>query len=463
MIKTMRVLLQDSTLQDGMEVTVRGWIRTNRAQKEFGFIQLNDGSTVASLQVVYDTSLKDFADISKYRCGCAIIATGKLVLTPNAKQPFEMKAEEVLLVGDCPTDYPIQPKRHSPEFLREQAYLRMRTNTYNAVFRIRSILAYAIHRFFQENNFVYAHTPLITASDAEGAGDMFQVTTLDLNNVPRTEEGDVDYSKDFFGKKANLTVSGQLEAETFALAFGNVYTFGPTFRAEVSNTKRHASEFWMIEPEMAFADLKDDMNVIERMLKYVVKYTLDNAKEEMNFFEQFVCPGKIKQLQALLDSHIAECEYKHVVELVQEAAKKGHPFEHVMEYGDDLGTEHEKFLTDEVYNSPVFVTNWPKEIKAFYMRLNDDGKTVAAVDLLVPGSGELVGGSQREERYDLLKKVIEERGVKNNDWYLNLRKYGSCKHAGFGLGFERLIMYVTGMDNIRDVLAYPRTPNNCEY
>ena len=441
-------------------VLIQGWIRTNRNQKEFGFINLNDGSTVNNIQIVYDKSLENFDSVSKYRVGCALNVYGKVVLTPDSKQAFELHATKIVLEGDCPENYPIQPKRHTREFLREQAHLRARTNIFNAVFRVRSLLAFAIHEFFQEQGFVYVNTPIITASDCEGAGEMFRVTTLNLDKLPK--DNPVDYSKDFFGKSTNLTVSGQLEGETFAQAFKNIYTFGPTFRAENSNTQRHASEFWMIEPEIAFADLYDDMNLIEGMLKYVIKYILENGKDEMNFFENFVCKGKIKQLQDLLDSKIHICEYKDAVKLCKESGKK---FDNRLEYGDDLSTEHEKYLTDEYFKGPVFVTNWPKDIKAFYMRLNDDNETVAAVDLLVPGSGELVGGSQREERLDVLLKRMEEKNImpKDMDWYLDLRRYGGTKHSGFGLGFERLIMYVTGVENIRDVIPYPRTPKNCEF
>ena len=444
------------------EVLVQGWIKTNRSQKEFGFISFNDGTNLNGVQIVYDKKLDNFNDISKFRVGCALSVYGNVVLTPDAKQPYEIHATKIILEGDCPEDYPIQPKRHTREFLREQAYLRPRTNLFNATFRVRSLLAYAIHNFFREKEFVYVHTPLITASDAEGAGKMFQVTTLDFDKLPYTEDKKVDFSKDFFGRHANLTVSGQLEAETFALAFKNVYTFGPTFRAENSNTLRHASEFWMIEPEMAFCDLDGDMDVIEEMIKYVVKYILDNAKDEMAFFDQFVAPGKIKQLNELLASHIVRLPYTEAIKIFEES---GHKFEVNISYGDDLTSEHEKFLTDIYFKAPVFVTNWPEEIKAFYMRQNDDGKTVAAVDLLVPGSGELVGGSQREERLDVLLARMKKMGVPEDSmwWYTNLRRYGGCYHSGFGLGFERLIMYVTGVENIRDVLPYPRTPNNCEF
>ena len=441
-------------------VLIQGWIRTNRDQKEFGFINLNDGSTVNNVQIVYDKTLDNFDLVSKYRVGCALNVYGKVVLTPNSKQAFELHATNISLEGDCPENYPIQPKRHTREFLREQAHLRARTNLFNAVFRTRSLLAFAIHEFFQKQGFVYVNTPIITASDCEGAGEMFRVTTLDLEKLPKDKP--IDYSKDFFGKSANLTVSGQLEGETFAQAFKKIYTFGPTFRAENSNTQRHASEFWMIEPEIAFADLYDDMNLIENMLKYVIKYILENGKDEMNFFENFVCKGKIQQLQELLNSKIHICEYKDAVRICKESGKK---FDNRLEYGDDLSTEHEKYLTDDYFKGPVFVTNWPKDIKAFYMRLNDDNETVAAVDLLVPGSGELVGGSQREERLDVLLQRMKDMNVpaKEMEWYLDLRRFGGTKHSGFGLGFERLIMYVTGVENIRDVIPYPRTPKNCEF
>ena len=441
-------------------VLIQGWIRTNRDQKEFGFINLNDGSTVNNVQIVYDKTLDNFDLVSKYRVGCALNVYGKVVLTPNSKQAFELHATKISLEGDCPENYPIQPKRHTREFLREQAHLRARTNLFNAVFRTRSLLAFAIHEFFQKQGFVYVNTPIITASDCEGAGEMFRVTTLDLEKLPKDKP--IDYSKDFFGKSANLTVSGQLEGETFAQAFKKIYTFGPTFRAENSNTQRHASEFWMIEPEIAFDDLYDDMNLIENMLKYVIKYIVENGKDEMNFFENFVCKGKIQQLQELLNSKIHICEYKDAVRICKESGKK---FDNRLEYGDDLSTEHEKYLTDDYFKGPVFVTNWPKDIKAFYMRLNDDNETVAAVDLLVPGSGELVGGSQREERLDVLLQRMKDMNVpaKEMEWYLDLRRFGGTKHSGFGLGFERLIMYVTGVENIRDVIPYPRTPKNCEF
>jgi asparaginyl-tRNA synthetase len=444
------------------QVTIQGWIKTNRNQKEFGFINLNDGSTLSNIQIVYDKSLLNFEEVSKLGVGCSLTVSGRLVLTPKARQLYEIKATEVLLEGDSPETFPIQPKKHSREFLREVAHLRPRTNLFNATFRVRSLLAYAIHDFFIKRDFIYVHTPIITASDAEGAGEMFRVTTLDLEKLPKDKEGKIDYSKDFFGKSTNLTVSGQLEAEIYAMAFKNVYTFGPTFRAENSNTPRHASEFWMIEPEMAFADLEDDMNLVEDMIKYVISYILENAKEELEFFDKFVYPGKIKQLEELVNSKILVCEYRNAIEILQDSNYK---FENRIKFGDDLATEHEKYLTDIHFKSPVFVVNWPKDIKAFYMRLNDDGETVAAVDLLVPGSGELVGGSQREERLDKLIKRMEEMKVPTEEmqWYLDLRRYGGTKHAGFGLGFERLIMYVTGLENIRDVIPFPRTPKNCEY
>lgn len=456
-----RALQQNQATLQNKIVTIQGWIKTNRDQKEFGFINLNDGSTLSNIQIVYDKTLANFDAVSKFRVGCALTVTGQVVLTPEAKQPFEIKATEIILEGDSPENFPIQPKRHTREFLREQAHLRPRTNLFNAVFRTRSMLAYAIHDFFRKQEFIYVHTPIITASDAEGAGDMFQVTTLDLENLPMVNKA-IDYSKDFFGKHANLTVSGQLEAETFAMAFKKVYTFGPTFRAENSNTTRHASEFWMIEPEIAFADLSDDMDLIESMLKHVVGYYLEHAKEEQEFFEQFVAPGKTKQLTDLINSTIVRCDYKDAVEILN---KSGRKFENRIQYGDDLATEHEKYLTDEHFKAPVFVTNWPKDIKAFYMRINDDQETVAAVDLLVPGSGELVGGSQREERLDVLLERMKQMNIpqESMEWYLDLRRFGGAKHAGFGLGFERLIMYVTGVENIRDVIPFPRTPNNCEF
>lgn len=443
---------------DGEVVKLSGWVRSNRAQKSFGFIMLNDGSFFESVQVVYEEQLENFKEVQKFRVGVAMTVIGKVIMTPNAKQPFEIKAEQIIMEADCPEDYPIQPKRHTREFLREVAHLRPRTNLFSAVFRVRSIAAHAIHTFFQDRGFVYVHSPIITASDAEGAGEMFRVTTLDIDN----NKGPFDASEDFFGKPANLTVSGQLNAEAYALAFRNVYTFGPTFRAEKSNTYKHAAEFWMIEPEMAFADLNDDMDVAEEMVKYVVRYVLDNAPEEMQFFNSFVKPGIIEQLEKLTTSKFHRCDYADAIEILKKAPKQ---FENKVEWGMDLASEHERYLTDEYFKEPVFIMNYPKEIKAFYMRLNDDQKTVAAVDMLVPGIGELIGGSQREERVEVLKQKMADFGIKEEDmaWYIDLRVYGGVKHAGFGIGFERLIMYLTGIENIRDVIPFPRTPNNCEF
>ncbi len=444
------------------EVTLEGWIKNHRKQKEFGFISFSDGTYFTPIQIVYDNSLDDFEDIQKFHIGSSIQVTGKVVKSPKENQPFEIQASSICLLGDCPEDYPIQPKKHSREFLREQAYLRPRTNLFQAVFQIRSKAAFAIHEYFQKKDFVYFHAPLITASDCEGAGEMFHVTTLDLENIPKNKDGSVDYSKDFFGKMTSLTVSGQLQAETFALAYKNVYTFGPTFRAENSNTKTHASEFWMIEPEMAFCDLDKDMDIMEDMLKYVVKYVLDNCKAELEFLDNFVEKGLIEKLENLVKKKAIRITH---YEAIKELKESGKNFEFSPEYDEDLAREHEKYLTEEKYNAPVFVYNWPKDIKAFYMRLNDDNKTVGAVDLLVPGSGELMGGSQREERYDILLKRMQEMntGVEELDWYLKLRLYGGCVHSGFGMGFERLIMYLTGVENIRDVIPYPRTPGNCDF
>ena len=462
MIEVIKRLYKEKEQFSDKDVDIVGWVRSNRAQKEFGFIMLNDGSFFESVQVVYESNLSNFKDIQKIRNGASVHIKGKVVLTPNAKQPFEIKANAVELLGDSLEDYPIQPKKHTREFLRDVAHLRSRTNLFSAVFRVRSVTAYAIHKFFQERGFVYVHTPLITASDCEGAGQMFQVTTLDLNNIPKNEDGSIDYSKDFFGKQANLTVSGQLEAETYAMAFRNVYTFGPTFRAENSNTQRHASEFWMIEPEMAFADLNDDMDVMEDMVKYIIKYVLENLPEEMNFFDNFVEKGLIERLKHVLNSSFAKVTHEEAITILRNSGIK---FENEAKYGEDLATEHEKYLTEVHFKSPVFVTNWPKEIKAFYMRANDDNKTVAAVDLLVPGSGELCGGSQREERMDILLDKMKMFGIDpaSMDWYLDTRRYGGCIHSGFGMGFERMIMYLTGVENIRDVIPYPRTPKNCEF
>lgn len=445
----------------GKEITVGGWVRSNRDSKNFGFLVINDGTFFEPLQVVYGDKLTNFEDLRKMNVGTAVIVKGLVVATPEAKQPFELQAEEVLVEGPSTTDYPLQKKRHSFEYLRTISHLRPRTNTFQAVFRVRSLIAYAIHTFFMERGFVYVHTPLITGSDCEGAGEMFQVTTMDLNNIPRTEGGEIDFSQDFFGKATNLTVSGQLNVETYAFAFKNVYTFGPTFRAENSNTTRHAAEFWMIEPEMAFADLKDDMMLAEGMLKFVIRYVLDHAPEEMAFFNQFVDKGLIERLQ-----HVANSEFGHITytDAIEELKKHNDEFEYQVSWGCDLQTEHERYLTEKLFGRPVFVTDYPKEIKAFYMKLNEDGKTVAAMDCLVPGIGEIIGGSQREDKLDVLEKRMDECGLKPEDYvfYLDLRRYGSAKHAGFGLGFERCVMYLTGMGNIRDVIPFPRTVNNCE-
>lgn len=458
-----RQLIRDLKAYSDEQVEVSGWVRSNRNQKAFGFIMLNDGTHFNSVQVVYDKEqVTNFDEVAKLRVGSAVKIVGTVIETPKAKQPFEIKAREVTLEGDSPEDYPIQPKRHTREFLREVAHLRPRTNLFAAVFRVRSLLSYAIHKFFQERGFVNVHSPIITASDAEGAGEMFRVTTLDPKKPPLNEEGQVDFTEDFFGKKANLTVSGQLEGEVFALAFKDVYTFGPTFRAENSNTARHASEFWMIEPEIAFADLQDDMKLAEDMLKYIVNYVLENAPEEIEFFNSFVDKGLKTKLENLVSSEFAQITYTKAIELLKEAKEK---FEYPVEWGKDLQTEHERYITEKVFNKPVFVTDYPKDIKAFYMRLNDDGKTVAAMDLLVPGVGEIIGGSQREERLELLEKRMEEMNIHKEElwWYLDLRKYGGVKHAGFGLGFERAIMYVTGVSNIRDVIPFPRTVKSCEF
>ena len=456
-------LYRESLLHADSEITVRGWVRTNRGSNKFGFIELNDGTFFKSVQVVYEAEFLDnFEEIAKAPIAAALKVTGTFVLTPDAKQPFEIKAREIVIEAGSDADYPLQKKRHSMEFLREIAHLRPRSNTFSAVFRVRSMVAYAIHKFFQDKNFVYVHTPIITASDCEGAGEMFKVTTLDLNDLPKDAEGKVDYSEDFFGKEAGLTVSGQLEAETFALAFRNVYTFGPTFRAENSNTARHASEFWMIEPEMAFADLNDNMDTAEAMIKYIINYVMENAPEEMEFFSKFIDKGLIERLNNIVNSDFARITYTEAVELLK---KSGEKFQYPVEWGIDLQTEHERYITEKIYKKPVFVTDYPKEIKAFYMRLNDDDKTVAACDLLVPGVGEIIGGSQREERSDVLKARIEETGMTEEDywWYMDLRKYGGVKHSGYGLGFERIIMYITGMSNIRDVLPFPRTPKTAEF
>lgn len=448
---------------DNQDININGWVRGNRSSNQFGFLSINDGTFFKPVQVVYEAdNLDNFEQVSKFRLSAGVSIEGKLILTPDAKQPFEIKAEKIDLLADSASDYPLQNKKHSMEFLREIGHLRPRSNTFSAVFRVRSIVAYAIHKFFQERGFVYIHAPIITGSDAEGAGEMFQVTTMDMNNIPKDEEGNIDYSKDFFGKETNLTVSGQLEGEAMALAFKNIYTFGPTFRAENSNTARHASEFWMIEPEIAFADLNDNMALAEAMVKYIISYTLEHAKEEMEFFNKFIDKGLIERLNHIIESDFEIVTYTKAIEILEKSEKK---FEYPVSWGTDLQTEHERYLTEEVYKKPIFVTDYPKDIKAFYMRVNDDNKTVAACDMLVPGVGEIIGGSQREERYDILLKRMEEMGIKGDsyDWYMDLRKYGGVKHAGYGLGFERIIMYITGMSNIRDVLPFPRTPKNAEF
>ena len=458
---TVRELFKNTKDYVGKTIEVGGWVRSVRASKAFGFIVLSDGTYFSPLQIVYHDSLENFAEISKINVGAALIVRGTLVETPEAKQPFELQAEEVTVDGASTPDYPLQKKRHTLEYLRTMTHLRPRTNTFQAVFRVRSLAAYAIHRFFQERGFVYVHTPLITGSDCEGAGEMFQVTTLDLNNVPRKEDGSVDYSKDFFGKPTNLTVSGQLNGETYAMAFRNIYTFGPTFRAENSNTTRHAAEFWMIEPEIAFADLSDDMRLAEDMIKYIISYVLENAPEEMAFFNQFVDKGLLDRLHHVLTSDFGHVTYTEAIQLLE---PHNDSFDYPVHWGSDLQTEHERFLTETIFKRPVFVTDYPKEIKAFYMKLNPDGKTVAAMDCLVPGIGEIIGGSQREDNYDTLLARMKELGLKEEDYgfYLDLRKYGTARHAGFGLGFERCVMYLTGMANIRDVIPFPRTVNNCD-
>ena len=458
---TIREIYKNSEQFLNKEVKLGGWIRSIRGSKHFGFLVLHDGTFFKPIQVVYEEKLANFQEISKMNVGAAVIVEGILVPTPQAKQPFEIQATSVTLEGASAPDYPLQKKRHSLEYLRTISHLRPRTNTFQAVFRIRSMAAYAIHQFFQERGFVYVHTPLITASDCEGAGEMFQVTTLDLNNLPMTEDGKVDFSKDFFNKPTNLTVSGQLNGETYAMAFKNIYTFGPTFRAENSNTTRHAAEFWMIEPEIAFADLEDDMMLAESMLKYVINYVLENAPEEMAFFNNFVDKGLLDRLRNVVENDFARVTYTEAIDIL---SKHNDKFDYKVSWGCDLQTEHERYLTEQIYKRPVFVTDYPKEIKAFYMKLNDDGKTVAAVDCLVPGIGEIIGGSQREDDYDKLLARINELGLSEDDYkfYLDLRKYGSARHAGFGLGFERCVMYLTGMGNIRDVIPFPRTVNNCE-
>ena len=455
-------LFRNKEKYDGKEITVSGWIRTLRDSKTFGFIELNDGSFFKNLQIVFNDTLDNFKEVSKLTISSSIIVTGKLIITENAKQPFEVQANKIEIFNVSDQDYPLQKKRHSVEYLRTVAHLRPRTNTFNAVFRVRSLLSYAIHKFFQERNFVYVHSPILTSSDAEGAGEMFRVTTLDLENVPKTDAGEVDNSKDFFGRPAHLTVSGQLDVETYAFAFRNVYTFGPTFRAENSNTVKHASELWMIEPEICFADLKDDMNLAEDMVKYIISYVLENAPEEMEFFDKFISNGLLERLNHVVNSDFGRITY---TDAIKELEKVNDKFEFPVEWGSDIQTEHERYLSEVVFGKPVFVTDYPKEIKAFYMKQNDDGKTVAATDLLVPGIGELIGGSQREDDIEKLKTRMKELGLKEEDywWYLDLRRYGSAPHAGFGLGFERMMMYLTGMANIRDFIPFPRTPKNCEF
>ena len=458
---TVRELFKNTEKYADQTIEIGGWVRNRRPSKQFGFIMLSDGTYFTPLQVVYNDSIENFQEISKINIGAALIIKGKVVLTPDSKQPFEIQAETVTVEGPSTGDYPLQPKRHSMEFLRTITHLRPRTNTFQAVFRVRSLAAMAIHQFFQDRDFVYVHTPLITGSDCEGAGEMFQVTTLDLKNIPLTEDGKVDFAQDFFNKPTNLTVSGQLNGETFAMAFRNIYTFGPTFRAENSNTTRHAAEFWMIEPEMAFADLDDLLRLEEDMLKYIISYVLERAPEEMAFFNQFVDKGLLDRLNNILNNDFGRITYTDAVALLE---KHNDKFDYPVSWGCDLQTEHERFLTEEIFKKPVFVTDYPKEIKAFYMKLNPDGKTVAAVDCLVPGVGEITGGSQREDNYELLKARIEELGMNPEDYgfYMDLRKYGSCRHAGFGLGFERCVMYLTGIGNIRDAIPFPRTVNNCE-
>lgn len=458
---TIRSLYRDKEKYIGQNISVGGWVRSIRDSKTFGFIVLHDGTFFETLQIVYSDKLDNFAEITKLNVGSAIIIHGELVATPNAKQPFEIQATSIEIEGASTPEYPLQKKRHSLEYLRTISHLRPRTNTFQAVFRVRSLIAYAIHQYFQDRDFVYVHTPIITGSDAEGAGEMFRVTTLDMDNLPKTKEGEIDYSEDFFGKGTNLTVSGQLNGETYAMAFRNIYTFGPTFRAENSNTTRHAAEFWMIEPEIAFADLQDDMILAEGMLKYVINYVLENAKEEMEFFNQFVDKGLIDRLQLVANSDFGRVTYTEAIEILE---KNNDNFDYKVSWGCDLQTEHERYLTEEIFKKPVFVTDYPKDIKAFYMKLNDDNKTVAAMDLLVPGIGEIIGGSQREDNYEKLVKRMEEMklDVEDYDFYLDLRKYGTARHAGFGLGFERCVMYLTGMGNIRDVVPFPRTVNNCE-
>ncbi len=460
-LTNIRELFRNQQQYTDKEVTIGGWVRSNRKSKAFGFLMVNDGTFFEPVQIVYGDGLENFEDIGKVNVGAALVITGTFVATPDAKQPFEIQAKNVEIEGTSSPDYPLQKKRHTFEYLRTITHLRPRTNTFEAVFRVRSLTAYAIHQFFQERDFVYVHTPIITGSDCEGAGEMFQVTTMDLNSVPRKEDGSIDYAQDFFGKAANLTVSGQLNGETYAMAFKNIYTFGPTFRAENSNTTRHAAEFWMIEPEIAFADLTDNMMLAEAMLKYIIRYVLEHAPEEMAFLNQFVDKGLIERLEHVMNSDFARVSYTEAVKLLE---KNNSKFDYKVSWGADLQTEHERYLTEKVFKRPVFVYDYPKEIKAFYMKMNDDGRTVAAVDCLVPGIGEIIGGSQREDDYEKLLLRIQELGLREEDYgfYLDLRKYGSARHAGFGLGFERCVMYLTGMSNIRDVVPFPRTVNNCD-
>mgnify|MGYP002521479647 FL=1 len=459
---TVKNLYKETNKYLNQKITFEGWVKTVRGSKSFGFIEINDGTFFNNVQIVYTDKLENFEEISKLTISSSIKVTGLLVETQNAKQPFEIQAESIQIENLSDNSYPLQKKRHSFEYLRTISHLRPRTNTFNSVFRVRSVLAYAIHKFFQERGFVYVNTPILTGSDAEGAGEMFNVNSFDLNNIPKTEENNVDFSKDFFGKPAHLTVSGQLNAETYAEAFCNVYTFGPTFRAENSNTVKHAAEFWMVEPEICFADLTDDMDLAEDMIKYIFKYVLDNCPEEMQFFNQFIDKGLLERLNHVITSDFARVTY---TDAIKELEKHNDEFEYKVSWGVDLQTEHERYLCEKIFKRPVFVTNYPKDIKAFYMKQNDDGKTVAATDLLVPGIGEIIGGSQREENYDKLLNRMKELNMPINeyDWYLDLRKYGSCNHAGFGLGFERAIMYLTGMQNIRDVIPFPRTPKNCDF
>ena len=454
-------LFKNSDQYIGKDIEVAGWIRSIRDSKTFGFIVLSDGTYFDTLQIVYADKLDNFNEICKLNVGAALIVKGKLVATPDAKQPFEIQADDVYIEGESTPDYPLQKKKHSLEYLRTITHLRPRTNTFQAVFRVRSLVAFAIHKFFNERGFVYVHTPLITGSDCEGAGEMFQVTTLDLANVPKKDDGSVDFGQDFFNKPTNLTVSGQLNGETYAMAFKNIYTFGPTFRAENSNTTRHAAEFWMIEPEMAFADLQDNMAIAEDMIKYIIKYVMDEAPEEMDFFNKFIDKGLKERLENVVNSDFGRITYTEAVEILE---KHNDKFDYKVSWGCDLQTEHERYLTEQIFKKPVFVTDYPKEIKAFYMKMNEDNKTVAAMDCLVPGIGEIIGGSQREDDYNKLVKRMEELGLNREDYefYLDLRKYGSARHSGFGLGFERCVMYVTGMANIRDVIPFPRTVNNCD-